>query len=493
VSDLAALGLFSALLLGAVGAGEGLRALAGWRPEASRRAVHAGVGLATAACPPLFSEPAYIYALAAGFLAFNLVAVRRRWLPAMHGVRRRTWGTVTFPLALIVALGLCWSLDPGRVYVLQTAFAVLALADPAASAVGEWARRPGRYTVGGAEKSLAGSAAFAVVAALVTAAMLTWLGPRHVGVWQVVAGALVVGGVGAAAEALGRAGWDNLLIVLAVVVPLSGLDRQPGAAGVYLVGLGLAVAFGVAAYRARSLDLSGALAATVLAWMVFALGGAAWAVPAVLFFVLSSGLSRVGRARKAAAEALAQKGSRRDAGQVAANGGVGAALLAAFVFAPEPALYWGFVGAFAAAAADTWGTEVGTLVGGPTRRLGLGRPVPPGTSGGVSLAGTAGACAGALVVAASAVPFAGPYALAGSVVGPAALAAAAGVAAAFLDSALGATVQARFRAPSGALTERARDGARALPLAAGLRWVDNDRVNLACTLAGGLLPLLLFL
>ena len=493
MSDAAAFGLFSALLLAAVGVGEGLRALAGWPPEASRRTVHVGVGLATAACPPLFSGPAYVYLLAGGFLAFNLVAVPRRWLPGMHGVRRRTWGTVTFPLALIVALALCWTLDAGRVYVLQAAFAALALADPAASLAGTRLRRPGRYVVNGVEKSVAGSAAFAVVAGGVTAAVLAWLGPASFGPVQVVAGALVAAGVGAAAEALGRAGWDNLWIVLAVVVPLAHLDRQPEAAGLHVLALALAAAFGVAAYRARFLDLSGTLAASVLAWMVVALGGPAWAVPAVAFFVLSSLLSRAGRRRKAEAEARAQKGSRRDAGQVAANGGVGAALLAAFVFVPEPALYWGFVGAFAAAAADTWGTEIGTLVGGPTRRLGLGRAVPPGTSGGVSLAGTAGASAGALVVAGLAVPFAGPFALAGSVAGPAALAAAAGVAAAFLDTALGATLQARFQAADGTLTERAREGGRALPLAAGLRWLDNDGVNGACTLAGGLLPLLLFL
>ena len=65
-----------------------------------------------------------------------------------------------------------------------------------------------------------------------------------------------------------------------------------------------------------------------------------------------------------------------------------------------------------------------------------------------------------------------------------------GVAAAFVDTVLGATVQARYRAPGGALTERATDGGRPLPRAAGWRWVDNDRVNGACTAVGGAIPLL---
>ncbi len=476
--------VFAALLGACVAMGEGLRAYAGWRPESSRRAVHVGVGLATAACPVWIESPGGVYGLAVAFVGVNLLAVRRRYLPGMHGIARRSWGTVTFPLALIVALGLCWSLDGGRVFVLQTAFAVLALADPAASLVGTRATNPRPYVVAGATKSVAGSLAFVVVASATSAAVLALAAPPTFGAWQIGAGALVVACVGAAAEALGRNGWDNLWIVLAVVVPLAHLDGHPEAAGLHLAALALAVAFGVASYRARFLDLSGTLAASILAWMVVALGGLAWAVPAVAFFVLSSLLSRLGRRRKRDAEARAAKGSRRDAGQVVANGGVGAALLAAFVFFPEPALYGGFVGAFAAAAADTWGTEIGTLVGGPTRRLGVGSRVPPGTSGGMSAAGTLGALAGAAVVAASAVPFAGAFAsgaglgvFAGAVV-------ASGAAAAVVDSVLGATLQARFRAPDGTLTERERVGERTLPLAAGVRWLGNDGVNLVCTLAG---------
>lgn len=247
------------------------------------------------------------------------------------------------------------------------------------------------------------------------------------------------------------------------------------------LGFVAAFAFFVLTLRVGVLTRSGALAGSVLAWMLVALGGWAWAVPALTFFVLSSAWSLVGRRR--AAEALAEKGSRRDAGQVLANGGVGALLLALAAVAPAwtGVAYAGFVGAFAAAAADTWATEVGTLLGGPTRRLGVGARVPPGTSGGVSLGGTLGAVAGAASVALAAGLAGGMHTVAVAVV------AAAGVAAAFLDTALGATLQARYRRPDGALTERTHDGGAALPLAAGWRWVTNDGVNLAATAAGAAL------
>ena len=111
----------------------------------------------------------------------------------------------------------------------------------------------------------------------------------------------------------------------------------------------------------------------------------------------------------------------------------------------------------------------------------MGRRVPPGTSGGMSGVGTAGAALGALSVVGVALLVTGvgksawPWA-AGMV--------AAGVVGSLADSVLGATLQARFRAPDGSLTERPEAGGVALPLAAGQRWLTNDGVNLACTTVG---------
>lgn len=499
--DLAAFALFGLALLGAVGVGEGLRAWAGWRPESSRRAVHALVGVLVAVAVPGFEHPGWIAALAIVFIGVNVVAVRRRLLPGMHGIARRSWGTVTFPLALVAALVVCWVLAPGaseggapeRVFALQVAFLVLAVSDPLASLVGTRLPRPGRYRVGEHEKSVAGTVAFVASALVVAAAALVVLRPAGFGAAEIAVAAVVVAALAGAAETLGGEGWDNLYIVVAVVVPLAVLHEDPGAAGAMAGALGVAVLFGVLAFRVGFLDPSGALAAGLLAWAVLALGGWAWALPGFTFFVLSSLLSRWRKGRKAGAERLAEKSSRRDAGQVAANGGVAGLLLVIHVLWPSPALYWGFVGAFAAAAADTWGTEVGTAVGRSTRSVLTGRRVPPGTSGGVSGPGTLAALLGAATVFASALPFADP---AGMGVRPTLvglLVVGGGVAGAFLDSLLGATLQARYRAPSGALTERSLEAGAPLPLAAGLRWVTNDRVNLACTAAGASVPLLALL
>ena len=61
-----------------------------------------------------------------------------------------------------------------------------------------------------------------------------------------------------------------------------------------------------------------------------------------------------------------------------------------------------------------------------------------------------------------------------------------GVGAAVLDSLLGATLQARYRLSDGSLTERSEVDGAALPLAVGVRWLDNDGVNAVCTVSAAL-------
>lgn len=164
----------------------------------------------------------------------------------------------------------------------------------------------------------------------------------------------------------------------------------------------------------------------------------------VAFFVTGSVLTQI----------AGGAGGRRTARQVVANGGVAAAAALLGSWA-------GAAGALAAATADTWATEIGSYSRTPPRLLTTGAPVTAGTSGGVTLLGTAGGIVGAAFIAA----------LAG-VLGPsgwrgAATTAVAGVAGMLGDSWLGATAQAKWA------------------------WFDNDVVNLAATMLGGGLGVLL--
>ncbi|HET8628187.1 MAG TPA: DUF92 domain-containing protein [Thermomicrobiales bacterium] len=240
-------------------------------------------------------------------------------------------------------------------------------------------------------------------------------------------------------------------------------------------------AIGAAAYRRESLTCGGVAGALLVGTMVFAAGGPRPAAQLVAFFVSSSALSHWRRERKRAAAVEVAKGGRRDFRQVLANGGVAAALAA--VGRRWPAAPWrdALLGALATVDADTWATELGLLSARPPRLVTTLRAVPAGTSGGVTLAGALAAAGGAgaigLVAAIGPRGRSRPAAVA--------LAVVAGVAGAFADSVLGATLQARYRCPRcGALTERTRHCDAPTVLVGGLRWLDNDAVNLASSAIG---------
>lgn len=260
-----------------------------------------------------------------------------------------------------------------------------------------------------------------------------------------------------------------------------------------LYGFLLAVIVSFAAYRAGSLNRSGALGAALLGTVVFGLGGLAWAVLLLAFFITSSGLSRLFKKRKAAAEEKFSKGSQRDAWQVLANGGISGVFVLLHLLFPGQAWPWlGFAGSLAAANADTWATELGVLSRRPPVMITGGRRVEPGTSGGISVVGTLAALSGALLIGLLAAwlrPAALP-ASAGSFLADLGWIGLGGLAGSLLDSLLGATLQAIYTCPNCRKeTERTPLHSCGTPtqFKRGLPWMNNDWVNTFCTLAGGLL------
>jgi len=253
-----------------------------------------------------------------------------------------------------------------------------------------------------------------------------------------------------------------------------------------LLGLFAAATIAFAARAARSLTTSGATAATVIGTLAVTAGWN-WGALLILYFVSSTVLSRLGRVEKEArTSSVVAKGGQRDAIQVLANGGVFA--MAALVMLVVPDVRWAALGAgsLAAAAADTWGTEVGTLYGGVPRSILTWRPVPAGTSGGISLIGTLAALAGATFVAILTRALGWTPRVANVVV-------LGGIVGAMIDSVIGATIQAR-RWCDACERETEREthdcGAETRRLR-GLSWLDNDVVNFLSNAAGGILAALL--
>lgn len=244
----------------------------------------------------------------------------------------------------------------------------------------------------------------------------------------------------------------------------------------------LAIVFGLivaaGSYYARFLTLSGSLATFALAVVVFGIGGWQWTVPILTFFVSSSILSKLGKKDKDQFDALFEKSSTRDWGQVAANGGVAGAIVVLSALFPVYDFYSMYLGAIAAVTADTWGTEIGLLSKGKTVSILTMKPVPQGTSGGVSEDGVLGGVAGAALIALSGYFWYPDLLTAFGVV----LAGALGSA---LDSILGASLQGQYLCGvCGKTTERRVHCARPAQRTRGLAWMNNDVVNGICAAVG---------
>ncbi len=230
-------------------------------------------------------------------------------------------------------------------------------------------------------------------------------------------------------------------------------------------------------------------------------------------------LSRAGKARKRGLVDIG-KGGPRDAAQVLANGGVAtlcAVAWIAFAHGSATSLWFiAFAGAYAAATADTWGTEIGTLAAEPPRSVLTGAPIATGLSGGVSPAGTAAEIAGAVLIAVltplalvlalpaghTTIQFSAPTSLAflGLRAPFAAFAIVTvlpvfigGFAGAWIDSLLGETLQDRRWCPACARECETNPHICGTPTTRrrGLAPMSNDAVNAAATLSGAAIAALI--
>jgi len=152
------------------------------------------------------------------------------------------------------------------------------------------------------------------------------------------------------------------------------------------------LAFAVVGLRAGSMNFGGAACGAALGFVVCVCLDWRGYVILAAFVILGSAMTRFGYQRKLELGGAQAGGGRRGAAHALAKLSVGAAcaLLARSLPDGRGAVWTvAFVAAFAAALADTTGTELGQLYGKRPVLLPTFRPVPIGTEGAVSLEGTA--------------------------------------------------------------------------------------------------------
>ena len=380
--------------------------------EARRKLVHMAVGGLALLYRWMTWPEAALMAIAAFFFNWQVlprVGGRGLWRPVDHG-RGFPPGILLYPLA-VLALVLVFH---DELWKAAAMWGILALGDGMAALVGLAAGGPRLPWNPG--KSWAGLAAFVVFGTIAASVLAAWTLRLPAAVWaspRILALTLPLAVFCALVESLPTTLDDNLTVPLAGAAALALLSEadpprlleDPDLPRRLLVGAGVSGVLAAAARAAAALDTPGAVAALLIGTAITAGLGAAGLLTMVAFFVVGTAATRFGHARKAGRGIAQEKGGERGWRNAWANGAVPAVLaLGAAMAPPDTRTAWAiaYAAAVATACADTASSEVGKAFGGRTFLLPTLRAVPPGTEGGVSLAGTLGGAVAAALVAATA-------------------------------------------------------------------------------------------
>ncbi|MFN2631986.1 MAG: DUF92 domain-containing protein [Thermoanaerobaculia bacterium] len=373
--------------------------------DGRRKAVHAAMGLFALLLAVLDWRGAAL--LGAAALLFNLFGMPRIGRAIYRDPSRaRDPGIVAYA-AVVLALVLLYR---HRLEIAASVWGMLAFGDPAAALAGRALGGP--RLPWNREKTWAGLLANFVVS--LAAGLFLFHFVSRAPAAQATGPVLAAAGAFAFVESLRTGIEDNAVAPLPASLVLWGslaagpgawslLIHYPGFANHLFVAVALNAGLAFVMARWKLVSLSGADAGFVVGTLLLAIGG--WGAYELLwaFFALGTAATKLGWAAKSARGTAQAGGGRRGARHVVANCGVAVAILLVASgrrpFLPD-AVFAALTAAFAAALADTLGTEVGSLAGRDPMSLLTARRVPPGTPGAISWPGTLAGAAGALAMGA---------------------------------------------------------------------------------------------
>jgi len=255
-----------------------------------------------------------------------------------------------------------------------------------------------------------------------------------------------------------------------------------------LISLILAAVISYSSFKLKFLTKDGSITTFFLGACILGFGGLQWSIPIFTFFLFSSILSKIIKRRQTEIKENFEKSSVRDSFQVIANGGLGGILVIINSFYPSSILYFIYLGSIATVCADTWATELGTNWKTNTYNPILFKIVQQGVSGGISLIGMLAALLGSIIIALSGVFW--------NDIEPTmyfTIIVSAGIIGCYFDSILGATIQIQYKCKvCKNIMERKNHCSEKTNYYKGLKWINNDVVNLLASCTGSV-SVLIFL
>ena len=254
--------------------------------------------------------------------------------------------------------------------------------------------------------------------------------------------------------------------------------------------IGIFIFLSLLSYKAKFLSFSGLIAALSIGSIIIATSEN-WLYPLILFFTLSSILTRINAFFK---KTKKSESNPRTASQVLSNGAVALLSAGGYLLYPDPALIILFLGSIAAATSDTWSTEIGAFSRTQPRLLTNIQKVERGTSGGVTILGIVGGIIGSAALAVSGLFIfngeCGTLYLESGII----FVFIGGIAGNLFDSLLGTTLQSKNRCiVCEKITEEKLHCGKPTIHSSGSPLLNNDSVNFLCTLAGGFSAVIVWL
>ncbi|WP_257667756.1 phosphatidate cytidylyltransferase [Parapedobacter tibetensis] len=186
--------------------------------ESTRKLVHIGTGLLALLFPIIMNNHWQVLLLCSIFALLLLLSLRTGLLQSINGIRRKSYGSLGYPIAVYGSF-LAYEYHDRQYVYYYLPVLVLAICDPLAAYIGR-KYRFGLYRVGTGIKTISGSAAFFFAAILVTAGVYRYLG-NFPTIGYFISVAALVATLATLAESWSSRGLDNVTIPAAVWVGLA--------------------------------------------------------------------------------------------------------------------------------------------------------------------------------------------------------------------------------------------------------------------------------
>lgn len=360
---------------------------------ASRHVLHILAGLVCFFSPYFFESRFPVLLLTLLFFLFSVFSSRLKYI---FQVLTESESSVYFPVGFAILVIFYWDYNPA---ILQISMLVLGFGSTFSSIASANLRNQHYLHWVNPKKSSEGLLTLMITSYFIILAAGFSGFLSKVTLFELVQMAALIGLVVAITDVLLKKGTETLFIPLVTALFLDYLLFEPAEVSRLWITLFEIIPVVWLSWRLKFLSGNGAAAMFLMAIIILGMGGWAWAVPLILFFVLSSILTFLSHKFRRSAGDLVEKSGPRDQVQVLANGGVPLILFLAAMNNMWPWSYIIFLVAVASATADTWSTEIGQFFGrGAPLDILKWKPVEKGQSGGISLPGFVGGLAGAAVI-----------------------------------------------------------------------------------------------